>query len=77
MVADHILSVVGTRVGDPLQREQLQRDVEAIYGLGFFSFVDVGLRTIAGAGVTYKVQENPVVEAVHSPETRYYPTRSF
>lgn len=65
VVADHILSVVGTRVGDPLQREQLQRDVEAIYGLGFFSFVDVGLRTIAGgAGVTYKVQENPVVEAV-------------
>jgi outer membrane protein insertion porin family len=65
VVAEHILSVVGTKVGEPLNREQLQKDVEAIYGLGFFSFVDIDLRTIAGgAGVTYKVQENPIVESI-------------
>jgi outer membrane protein insertion porin family len=65
VVAEHILGVVGTRVGEPLNREQLQTDVEAIYGLGFFSFVDISLQSVAGgAAVTYIVRENPVVEKI-------------
>lgn len=65
VVAEHILGVVGTRVGEPLSREQLQSDVEAIYNLGFFSFVDINLQSIAGGvGVTYIVKENPVVEQI-------------
>ena len=65
VITDHILGVVGSRVGEPLSREQLQSDVEAIYGLGFFSFVDIDLRSVAGgAAVTFLVTENPVVEAV-------------
>ncbi len=65
VVAEHILGVVGTRVGEPLSREQLQSDVEAIYNLGFFSFVDIDLQSIAGGvGVTYIVRENPVVEQI-------------
>ncbi|TDY65088.1 Beta-barrel assembly machine subunit BamA [Aminivibrio pyruvatiphilus] len=65
VVAEHILGVVGTRVGEPLSREQLQSDVEAIYNLGFFSFVDINLQSIAGGiGVTYIVRENPVVEQI-------------
>jgi len=65
VVAEHILGVVGTRVGEPLSREQLQTDVEAIYGLGFFSFVDISLQSVAGgAAVTYVVRENPVVEQI-------------
>jgi len=65
VVSEHILGVVQTKVGEPLSREQLQSDVEAIYGLGFFSFVDINLRSIAGGvAVTYIVRENPVVESV-------------
>ncbi|MDK2959766.1 outer membrane protein assembly factor [Aminivibrio sp.] len=65
VVAEHILGVVATRVGEPLSREQLQSDVEAIYNLGFFSFVDINLQNIAGGvGVTYIVKENPVVEQI-------------
>ena len=65
VVAEHILGVVGTRVGEPFSREQLQSDVEAIYNLGFFSFVDINLQSIAGGvGVTYIVRENPVVEQI-------------
>lgn len=65
VVSEHILGTVGTRAGDPLSREQLQKDVEAIYGLGFFSFVDINLQSVAGGvAVTYIVQENPVVETI-------------
>ncbi len=65
VVSEHILGTVGTRAGDPLSREQLQKDVEAIYGLGFFSFVDINLQNVAGGvAVTYIVQENPVVETI-------------
>ena len=65
VVAEHILGVVGTRVGEPVSREQLQTDVEAIYNLGFFSFVDINLQSVAGgAAVTYIVRENPVVEQI-------------
>ena len=65
VVADHILAVVRTKVGEPLNREQLQSDVEAIYNLGFFSFVDINLSSVAGgAAVTYMVTENPVVESI-------------
>ena len=65
VVSQHILGVVRTAVGEPLSREQLQSDVEAIYALGFFSFVDINLYSIAGGvGVTFIVRENPVVESV-------------
>lgn len=65
VVAEHILAVVGAKVGEPLDRKQLQADVEAIYNLGFFSFVDINLQSIAGGvGVTYIVRENPVVERI-------------
>ena len=34
VVASHILSAVDTKVGEPLDRERLKNDVEAIYALG-------------------------------------------
>ncbi len=65
VVSQHILGVVRTKTGEPLSREQLQSDVEAIYALGFFSFVDINLHSVAGGvGVTYIVRENPVVESI-------------
>lgn len=65
VVPEHVLAAVRTKVGEPLDRAQLQKDVEAIYGLGFFSFVDVDLKSLAGgAAVTFIVKENPVVERI-------------
>ncbi|MDI9370991.1 MAG: POTRA domain-containing protein [Synergistota bacterium] len=65
VVSQHILGVITTKAGEPINREQLQSDIEAIYALGFFSFVDINLYSVAsGIGVTFVVQENPVVESV-------------
>ncbi|MGC9373303.1 MAG: BamA/OMP85 family outer membrane protein [Thermovirgaceae bacterium] len=65
VVDEHILSVVGTEVGEPLDRDQLQGDIDAIYELGFFSLVDVSVSPQAGgAYVEFEVVENPVVEKV-------------
>ncbi len=65
VVSDHILGVVETVPGETLDREQIRKDIEAIYSLGFFSLVDVKLQQLpAGVAVTFVVQENPIVEGV-------------
>lgn len=65
VVSDHILGVVETVPGEPLDREQVRKDIEAIYSLGFFSLVDVKLQQLpAGVALTFVVQENPIVEEV-------------
>jgi outer membrane protein insertion porin family len=65
VVAEHILAAVGTKVGDTLEQQQVKADVEAIYSLGFFSFVDVKLAPLAGGvEVVFQVKENPVVEEI-------------
>jgi outer membrane protein insertion porin family len=62
---EYILGVVETKAGDPLDRDRLQRDIEAIYNQGFFSFVDVDLSaSLEGVTVVYSVMENPVVEEI-------------
>ncbi len=65
VVSQHILATVSTRIGEPLDREQLRKDVEAIYGLGFFAVVDVQLVPQAdGVQVVYVVRENPMVKDI-------------
>lgn len=65
VVSQHILATVSTRIGEPLDREQLRKDVEAIYGLGFFAVVDVQIVPQAdGVSVVYVVRENPVVKDI-------------
>ena len=65
VVDEHILSVVGTKVGEPLDQDQIQEDIDAIYGLGFFSLVDVSVTPqMGGAYVEFQVVENPVIEKV-------------
>ncbi len=65
VVSQHILATVSTRIGEPLDREQLRKDVEAIYGLGFFAVVDVRLVPQAdGVLVVYVVRENPMVKDI-------------
>ena len=65
VVSDYILGVVETKPGESLERNTLQSDIEAIYGLGFFSFVDVDLATEPnGVAVVYSIMENPIVEEI-------------
>lgn len=65
IASQYILGVIGTKVGDPLNREQIDKDIEAIYNLGFFSYVDVRLETRPdGVKVVYVVQENPPVKEI-------------
>ena len=63
--SDYILGAAETKVETLLDREKLQRDIESIYELGFFSTVDMELfQTSNGVGVTFVVNENPVVEGI-------------
>jgi len=70
---NYILSIVGTKVGQPAEREQIDKDVEAIYNLGFFSYVDVRVEPVAdGIKVVYVVQENPVVKEIRFEGNEVY-----
>ncbi len=70
---NYILSVVGTKVGQPADKEQLDKDIEAIYNLGFFAYVDVMIEPQdEGVRVTYVVQENPVVREVRFEGNEVY-----
>ncbi|MCL1941418.1 MAG: BamA/TamA family outer membrane protein [Synergistaceae bacterium] len=63
--SDYILGAVETKSDGPLDREKLQRDIDSIYELGFFSTVDMELSQVSGGvGVTFVVNENPVVESI-------------
>ncbi len=64
VVAEHILGVVGTRVGEPLSKEQLQTDVEAIYGLGFLLRGHQSAERRRRSGGDLRRRENPVVEQI-------------
>jgi len=65
VVSEHILGVVGTKAGDQFNPEQIQQDIDTIYGLGFFSYVDVGVvEQFGGVFVEFRVQENPIVRDI-------------
>lgn len=65
VVSEHILGVAGTKAGDQLNQQQVQEDIEIIYGLGFFSLVDVSItEQSGGVYVEYQVQENPVIDEI-------------
>ena len=65
VTSDYILGVVSTKAGQTLDRDVLQKDIEAIYNQGFFSFVDADLAPEQdGVAVTFSVRENPIVESI-------------
>lgn len=62
VVTPHILSVLTSKVGEPVDEEKLRQDAEAIYELGFFVATDYSVADVTdGVAVTFTVQENPVV----------------
>lgn len=65
VVNEHVLSVVTTKVGEPVDEEKLRRDAEAIFELGFFVATDYRVTdTDGGVDVVFMVQENPVVGTI-------------
>lgn len=65
VVAPYILGAAKTKAGEILDREQLQKDIEAIYNLGFFAMTDATVEPEGeGVKVVFKVQENPKVKEV-------------
>jgi len=66
VVSEHILAAVKTKIGEVLSQQQVKDDIEAIYNLGFFSFVDAKFAPLSGGvEVTFQVKENPIVKEIH------------
>lgn len=62
IVTEHILRAVKTRVGDELNQQTVMDDIQAIYDLGFFSYVDAKAQVDGNDLIlTYVVSENPTI----------------
>ncbi len=60
-----ILSRVRTKVGEPLSREILKKDIKRIYSLGYFSDVSVDVSDFRnGVKVTFLVVEKPYISSI-------------
>ncbi|MDY3868668.1 MAG: BamA/TamA family outer membrane protein [Pyramidobacter sp.] len=65
VVSEHILRSVKSRVGEPLNQQTVTEDLQAIYDLGFFSYVDAKVEAdIDGLVLTYVVTENPMITEI-------------
>jgi outer membrane protein insertion porin family len=66
VVSDHILSVISSKVGTPMDQNRLSRDADEIFELGFFSDVDYRIvDEIGGSHVIFMVRENPAISAIN------------
>lgn len=62
VAADHILSIVTSKVGEHVDEEKLRKDADAIFELGFFNSADYRVTDEGdGVKVTFVVVENPKV----------------
>ncbi|MDR1134020.1 MAG: BamA/TamA family outer membrane protein [Synergistaceae bacterium] len=65
VVAEHILSVVTSKAGTPLDQNRLAKDADAIFEQGFFSNIDYRIVDEAdGVNVIFMVTENPIIENI-------------
>ena len=65
VVSEHIMSVIASKVGEPVDEEKLRKDAEAIFELGFFVATDYKVTDVDdGVNVAFNVQENPVVGSI-------------
>lgn len=64
-LTDLVYNTIRTRAGRTATRSQLQEDINAIYGTGYFANVRVTPEdTPLGVRVTFAVEQNPVLERV-------------
>ena len=60
------MSVITSKVGEPVDEEKLRKDAEAIFELGFFVATDYRVADKeGGVDVVFLVQENPVVSKIN------------
>ncbi len=65
VVSEHILRAVKTQVGDELNEQKVMEDIQAIYDLGFFSYVDAKAEVRGDDLIlTYVVTENPMIREI-------------
>lgn len=78
VVTQHILSVLTSKAGEPVDEERLRQDAEAIYELGFFIATDYRVTDVEdGVNVTFTVQENPVVGAINFTGNTVYSSKQL
>lgn len=66
VVTEHILSIITSKIGEPVDEEKLRKDAEAIFELGFFVATDYKVTDKPdGVDVVFFVQENPVVSKIN------------
>jgi outer membrane protein insertion porin family len=54
-----------SQVGKEFDRATLDKDIRAVYGMGFFDQVNADVTQVGkGVNVTFKVKERPLVRAV-------------
>jgi|GEM_PF-900815 len=71
-----ILLSLASKVGDSFTKERLQRDVDAVRRLGYFSSVETGLTPYqGGVRISFRVSENPVIDRLSIQGNRLIPTR--
>jgi outer membrane protein insertion porin family len=60
-----ILPVIGSRIGDPFNKNQVRDDIKAIYRLGFFELVEADkTETPSGTVLVFRVKERPAIRKV-------------
>jgi outer membrane protein insertion porin family len=76
---DAILQVVATKPGEEFSREQLDRDVREIHGMGWFVEPPATRveETPEGVKVTFIVREWPVIERIEITGNRVIPTETL
>jgi outer membrane protein insertion porin family len=72
---EQVLSVVSTKVNDPLNEEKLRNDIQAILNLGLFADAVIRLEPVeGGVRVVFVVVENPVIQSVEVKDNSVFTT---
>jgi len=73
-----VLAKMGSRVGQPLDRRQLSRDVRKLYKSGFFSDIRfTGTRTSRGIHLVCHVKEYPLIADLKMEGNSEFPTKDL
>ena len=60
-----VLKEINTQIGDQIVNEQLKKDLQAIYDLGYFSNVKINFKNYQnGVQLIFQVTENPVLSKI-------------
>lgn len=62
---EEILNVIESKVGQKIENQQLQADIQAIYDLGFFYNIRIGVENyLSGVKLIFEIIENPKISDI-------------